>query len=101
MHPVLRIFLAAGAVAGEVQVNGLGKNSIQGDVKFTEALELMGAEIHFDENSIIASNIGKLKAIDLDCNHIPDAAMTLAILALFADGTYHITQYRQLARQRN
>jgi len=80
-------FLAAGAVAGEVQVNGLGKNSIQGDVKFTEALELMGAEIHFDENSIIASNIGKLKAIDLDCNHIPDAAMTLAILALFADGT--------------
>lgn len=80
-------FLAAGAVAGEVQVNGLGKNSIQGDVKFTEALELMGAEIRFDENSIIASNIGKLKAIDLDCNHIPDAAMTLAILALFADGT--------------
>ena len=55
-------FLAAGAIAGEVQVNGLGQNSIQGDVKFTEALELMGAEIHFDENSIIASNIGKLKA---------------------------------------
>ena len=47
----------------------------------------MGAEIHFDENSIIASNIGKLKAINLDCNHTPDAAMTLAILALFADGT--------------
>ena len=80
-------FLAAGAIAGEVQVNGLGQNSIQGDVKFTEALELMGAKIHFDENSIIASNIGKLKAINLDCNHTPDAAMTLAILALFADGT--------------
>lgn len=80
-------FLAAGAIAGEVQVNGLGKNSIQGDVQFTEALEKMGAEIHFEENSVIASNVGKLKAITLDCNHIPDAAMTLAILAIFAKGT--------------
>lgn len=80
-------FLAAGAIAGEVQVKGLCENSIQGDVKFTEALKMMGAEIYFDENAIISSKIGRLKAIDLDCNHIPDAAMTLAILALFADGT--------------
>lgn len=90
-------FLAAGAIAGEVQVKGLGENSIQGDVKFTEALKMMGAEIYFDENAIISSNIGRLKAIDLDCNHIPDAAMTLAILALFADGT---TTLRNIASWR-
>lgn len=90
-------FLAAGAIAGEVQVKGLGENSIQGDVKFTEALKMMGADIVFTENAIISSNIGRLKAIDLDCNHIPDAAMTLAILALFAEGT---TTLRNIASWR-
>ncbi|HQC29600.1 MAG TPA: 3-phosphoshikimate 1-carboxyvinyltransferase [Methylotenera sp.] len=90
-------FLAAGAIAGEVQVKGLGENSIQGDVKFTEALKMMGADIVFTENAIISSNIDRLKAIDLDCNHIPDAAMTLAILALFADGT---TTLRNIASWR-
>ncbi|NOT64445.1 MAG: 3-phosphoshikimate 1-carboxyvinyltransferase [Methylotenera sp.] len=92
-------FLAAGAIAGEVSVNGVGKNSIQGDIKFANALELMGAEIHWANNSVGAwkpSN-GKLKAIDLDCNHIPDAAMTLAILALFANGT---TTLRNIASWR-
>jgi len=82
-------FLAAGGIAGgPVRVHGIGKNSIQGDVRFAEALALMGVDIQYGENWIEAKSLnGKLKAIDLDCNHIPDAAMTLAIAALFADGT--------------
>ena len=79
-------FLAAGAIAGEIRVEGLGKNSIQGDVRFAEALSLMGGKISYGENHIISGKANKIKAIDLDCNHIPDAAMTLAILALFAQG---------------
>ncbi len=80
-------FLAAGALAGDIEVKGIGKNSIQGDVKFTEALALMGAKIQTLEASIKVSKVKTLQAINLDCNHIPDAAMTLAILALFANGT--------------
>ena len=82
-------FLAAGAIGGSLDVQGIDANSIQGDVKFAEALALMGGVIHYGENQISANkpDTPKLKAIDLDCNHIPDAAMTLAILALFADGT--------------
>ena len=84
-------FLAAGAIAGEIRVEGLGKNSIQGDVRFADALSLMGGEISYGEisygeNHITARKANKIKAIDLDCNHIPDAAMTLAIMALFAQG---------------
>jgi 3-phosphoshikimate 1-carboxyvinyltransferase len=82
-------FLAAGAIGhGPVGVEGVGRNSIQGDVRFAEALARMGAELSFGPNWI-ECRLGcadKLHAIDLDCNHIPDAAMTLAILALFADG---------------
>ena len=80
-------FLAAGAIAGNITVEGLGKNSIQGDVRFADALALMGGHIAYGDNHISASKADKIKAIDLDCNHIPDAAMTLAILALFADNT--------------
>ncbi len=70
-----------------IEVKGIGKNSIQGDVKFAEALELMGADINILEGSIQASKVETLQAITLDCNHIPDAAMTLAVLALFTKGT--------------
>ena len=80
-------FLAAGALAGDIEVKGIGENSIQGDVKFTEALALMGAKIQTLEASIKVSKVKILQAINLDCNHIPDAAMTLAVLALFANGT--------------
>jgi len=81
-------FLAAGAIGGgPVRVHGIGRDSIQGDVRFAEALELMGTTITFGDNWVEASAPpGKLKALDLDCNHIPDAAMTLAVAALFADG---------------
>ncbi|HYN53950.1 MAG TPA: 3-phosphoshikimate 1-carboxyvinyltransferase [Methylotenera sp.] len=80
-------FLAAGVIAGDIRVEGVGKNSIQGDVRFAEALTMMGGEITYGENHITAGKAKSLTAIDLDCNHIPDAAMTLAIVALFAEGT--------------
>ena len=80
-------FLAAGAIAGgPVRVEGVGRDSIQGDVRFTEVLEKMGAQVSIGENWIEVSNKGKLKPVDMDMNHIPDAAMTAAVMALFAGG---------------
>jgi 3-phosphoshikimate 1-carboxyvinyltransferase len=81
-------FLAAGAIGGgPVRVEGVGRDSVQGDVRFTEVLERMGARVSLRENTIEVSNPQrKLKAFDLDLNHIPDAAMTAAVLALFANG---------------
>jgi len=82
-------FLAAGAIGGgPVRVEGVGRNSIQGDVRFAETLEHLGAQIRMGENWIEAAAPvdGRLRAFDLDLNHIPDAAMTLAVAALFADG---------------
>ena len=87
-------FLAAGAIGhGPVRVEGVGRSSLQGDVQFAAALARMGAEISFGANWI-ECRLGcadKLHALELDCNHIPDAAMTLAVLALFADGTTTLT----------
>jgi 3-phosphoshikimate 1-carboxyvinyltransferase len=81
-------FLAAGAIAsGPVRVDGVGRNSIQGDVRFVEALEKMGATVTMGDNWIEAKSSGALKAIDADFNHIPDAAMTIAVAALYAEGT--------------
>ncbi len=82
-------FLAAGAIGGgPVRVLGVGRDSIQGDVRFAEALRAMGARIDSGERWIEARAPvdGRLRAFDLDLNHIPDAAMTLAVVALFADG---------------
>jgi 3-phosphoshikimate 1-carboxyvinyltransferase len=80
-------FLAAGAIGGgPVRVEGVGRGSIQGDVRFTEVLERMGAGVLLGDDWIEVSGGKKLKAIDADLNHIPDAAMTAAVLALFADG---------------
>jgi 3-phosphoshikimate 1-carboxyvinyltransferase len=82
-------FLAAGAIGGgPVRVEGVGRSSVQGDVRFAEALEQMGARVAMGENWIEAGAApgGKLRAIDADFNHIPDAAMTIAVAALFADG---------------
>jgi len=81
-------FLAAGAIAGgPIRVEGVGKDSIQGDVRFVESLRRMGATITMGDNWIEASSNGVLQAIDTDFNHIPDAAMTIAVAALYADGT--------------
>lgn len=92
-------FLAAGAIAGEVTVKGVGKASIQGDVKFAQVLELMGAEVIWRDHSITVKppNNSVLKGLDLDCNDIPDAAMTLATLALYAKGK---TRLRNIASWR-
>ena len=82
-------FLAAGAIGGgPLRVEGVGANSIQGDVRFVEALQAMGAQIEMGDTWIEARapESGILRAFDADFNHIPDAAMTLAVLALFADG---------------
>ena len=82
-------FLAAGAISGgPVRVEGIGRNSLQGDVLFIKALEEMGACILQRDNwiEVRAPQSGRLTAINIDCNHIPDAAMTLAVVALFADG---------------
>ena len=80
-------FLAAGAIAGgPVRVQGVGRGSIQGDVRFVEVLEKMGANVALGDDWIEVSGTGKLRAFDLDFNHIPDAAMTAAVAALFADG---------------
>ena len=80
-------FLAAGAITGgPVRVEGVGACSIQGDVRFADALQQMGAQIEFGDNWIEASATGPLKPIDADFNHIPDAAMTIALAALYADG---------------
>ncbi|MGI9327761.1 MAG: 3-phosphoshikimate 1-carboxyvinyltransferase, partial [Pseudomonadales bacterium] len=86
-------FLAAGAIAGPgITVDGLGRDSIQGDVAFTEVLSAMGARVQLEAQRIrVRPPVqGGLQAIDLDLNHIPDAAMTAAMVALFADGTSHI-----------
>ncbi|MBC2731685.1 3-phosphoshikimate 1-carboxyvinyltransferase [Thiobacillus sp.] len=93
-------FLAAGAIGGgPVRVQGVGRDSVQGDVRFADALAKMGAQIDMGPNWIEAQapRHGRLKAIDLDCNHIPDAAMTLAVAALFADG---VTVLRNIASWR-
>jgi 3-phosphoshikimate 1-carboxyvinyltransferase len=80
-------FLAAGALGGgPVRVEGVGRGSIQGDVRFTEVLEKMGAQVSLFDDAIEVRNKEKLRSLDLDLNHIPDAAMTAAVLALFADG---------------
>ena len=81
-------FLAAGALGGgPVRVEGVGRDSVQGDVRFVEVLERMGAQVVLGEEFIEVRNDAKvLRAIDMDMNHIPDAAMTAAVLALFADG---------------
>jgi 3-phosphoshikimate 1-carboxyvinyltransferase len=80
-------FLAAGAIGGgPVRVEGVGRDSIQGDVRFAGVLEAMGARVTLGDDWIECASGGPLVAFDLDLNHIPDAAMTAAVLALFADG---------------
>ena len=84
-------FIALGAIAtcagGQIRIEGVGAASIQGDIRFVEAAEQMGAQVVSGPNWLeVRRGSWPLKAIDLDCNHIPDAAMTLAVMALYADG---------------
>ena len=80
-------FLAAGAIGGgPVRVLGVGRDSMQGDVAFAEVLAAMGANVDIGADWIEVSSSGELHPIDMDLNHIPDAAMTAAVAALFARG---------------
>ena len=97
-------FIALGALAPAapgtdgITIEGVGLASIQGDIRFVDAARLMGAEVTGEANRLhIRRGAWPLKAIDLDCNHIPDAAMTLAVMALYADGT---TTLRNIASWR-
>ena len=86
-------FIAAGALSESAEgqnglkIEGVGEASIQGDIRFVDAARQMGAHVESGPNWLrVARGAWPLKAIDLDCNHIPDAAMTLAVMALYADG---------------
>jgi 3-phosphoshikimate 1-carboxyvinyltransferase len=84
-------FLAAAAIkGGSVTVTGIGRDSVQGDIKFADVLEQMGAKVSWQANSITVS-AGELRGISMDMNHIPDAAMTIATTALFATGSTTIS----------
>ena len=81
-----------------IRIEGVGADSIQGDIRFVEAAQAMGAIVNSGPNHLeISRGAWPLKAVDLDCNHIPDAAMTLAVMALYADGT---TTLRNIASWR-
>lgn len=89
-------FVALGAIAAAdgrcVRIEGVGSESIQGDVQFVDAAERMGALVGHSANALeVRRGEWPLRAIRLDCNHIPDAAMTLAVMALFADGVSRLT----------
>ena len=97
-------FLALGAIAAGatgqngIKIQGVGADSIQGDIRFIDAARQMGANVTSGPNWLeVRRGQWPLQAIDLDCNHIPDAAMTLAVMALYANGT---TKLRNIASWR-
>ena len=93
-------FIALGAIASTtgIKILGVGADSIQGDIRFIDAARQMGATIESGPNWLqVQRGSWPLQAIDLDCNHIPDAAMTLAVMALYATGT---TRLRNIASWR-
>lgn len=97
-------FIALGAIAAPIEgqagirIEGVGADSIQGDIRFIEAAQAMGARVESGPNWLqISRGAWPLRAIDLDANHIPDAAMTLAVMALYADGP---SQLRNIASWR-
>ncbi|HAM20177.1 MAG TPA: 3-phosphoshikimate 1-carboxyvinyltransferase [Alteromonas macleodii] len=84
-------FLAAGAIkGGTVRVTGIGQNSIQGDIRFADVLEAMGATVVWNDEYVEVTG-APLKGVNMDMNHIPDAAMTIATTALFAEGPTTMT----------
>jgi 3-phosphoshikimate 1-carboxyvinyltransferase len=88
-------FIALGAIAATAQpvrIEGVGLDSIQGDIRFIEAAQAMGAQVTGGPGWVeIRRGAWPLKALSLNCNHIPDAAMTLAVMALYAEGTTRLT----------
>jgi len=88
-------FIALGAMAATrkpLRIEGVGHESIQGDIRFIDAARAMGADIRTEANAVeVKRGAWPLRAITLDCNHIPDAAMTLAVMGLYADGPTRLT----------
>jgi 3-phosphoshikimate 1-carboxyvinyltransferase len=89
-------FIALGAIAASdgraMRIEGVGLDSIQGDIRFVDAARAMGAQVSGGPGWLeVQRGHWPLRAIELDCNHIPDAAMTLAVMALFADGTTRLS----------
>ena len=83
---------AAGATTAPLVIDGLGLDSIQGDIRFVDAATAMGARVHGEPGRLtVRRGVWPLRAITLDCNHMPDAAMTLAVMALYATGTTRLT----------
>ncbi len=88
-------FVALGAIAAvdqPIRIEGVGADSIQGDIRFVEAAQAMGADIQTGPGWLsVRRGAWPLRAIELNCNHIPDAAMTLAVMALYAQGTTRLS----------
>jgi 3-phosphoshikimate 1-carboxyvinyltransferase len=84
-------FFGAAAIAGVIEVFGINKKSIQGDIYFLEILKDMGAKITYKDHSVVVEKATVLKGLEVDCKMIPDAAMTLATMALFCEGTTKLT----------
>jgi len=78
-------FFAAASLSGSIEIKGINKDSIQGDLKFLDIISKMGAKIEYKSDSIQVTKASGLKGLEIDCVEIPDAAMTLAIMAVFAD----------------
>ena len=96
--PDISQFVTQKTAFNGIRIEGVGADSIQGDIRFVEAAQAMGAIVNSGPNHLeISRGAWPLKAVDLDCNHIPDAAMTLAVMALYADGT---TTLRNIASWR-
>lgn len=79
-------FLGAAAINGQSKVIGYGPESIQGESGFANVMGLMGADVSFGPNSVEVKSTGKLKGIDIDMNNMTDTGMTLAVVAMFAEG---------------
>ena len=89
-------FVALGAIAARagrcIRIEGVGSESVQGDIRFVEAARAMGAQVDSGPNWLeVRRGQWPLRALSLDCNHIPDAAMTLAVMALYANGPTRLT----------
>jgi 3-phosphoshikimate 1-carboxyvinyltransferase len=90
-------FFAAAAIAGgEVVVEGLGRESSQGDVQFVEVLKQMGCEVEVVNDELRVKSVGKVRGVDVDMNAMPDIVPTLAVTALFAEGNTHIRNVAHL-----
>jgi 3-phosphoshikimate 1-carboxyvinyltransferase len=89
-------FIALGAIAAHggapVRIDGVGPDSIQGDIRFVDAARAMGAQVEGGPGWLqVHRGRWPLQGITLDCTAIPDAAMTLAVMALYADSPTRLT----------